>query len=472
MSAVRSRVGTTVVAVLVAGGAVLMLTADGEEARVADAGEIPGIAWSEPITVDTGPGVIGPWRMNESVWRYVDDPAVALDANGRIGVVWVDHARKTVLFQRYGVEQGAGDGTDSSQAPSPAPVFDAPTEVSRSPGVFSWLPRVAFAPDDPAPVYVFWQEIVFSGGSHGGEAFFAPSTDGGRTFEPPVNLSRSPEGDGKGRLTERRWQNGSLDLAVGPDGVVHLAWTEYEGRLWYRRSTDRGASFEEAVPVGGGAGEPPARGPSLAVGPGDAVHLAWAVGEDPDADLRLARSADGGASFGDPRVVLSSSGRADAPVLSVDAGGTLHLAWSVQLPGFRGRSEVRYVRSSDGGESFEAARRIGQGLAGDVDGSGFPSLALGGSDAVYLVWELYPQSGEPPRGLGLAVSRDGGDTFSETAVVPGTAEPGHGVNGSLQGRFGRKLAAGTRSRFAVVNSRVAPGEGSRVRLVAGSDTMP
>lgn len=471
MSAVRSRIGTMLIAVLVVGAAALLLTVDGEEAPVAIEREIPGIVWAEPITVDSGPGVIGPWRMNESVWRYVDDPAVALDADGGIGVVWVDQARKAVLFQRYGAEQGADGGMDSSEAPGPTPAFDAPTEVSRSPEVFSWLPLVVFAPGDPSTVYVLWQEIVFSGGSHGGEAFFARSIDGGRTFGEPVNLSRSPEGDGKGRLTGRRWQNGSLDLAVGPDGVVHAAWTEYEGRLWYRRSTDRGASFEPAVLVAGGEGDPPARGPSLTVGPGDTLHLAWAVGEDPDADLRLATSTDRGAGFAAPRTVVPGHGRADAPALAVDGHGTLHLAWSVTLPGFRGPSEVRYARSRNGGQSFETVRRIRAELAEDVVGTGFPSLALGGPGAVYLVWELYPEAGEPPRGLGFTVSRDGGDRFAGASVAPGTAEPGHGVNGSLQGRFGRKLAAGPDGRIAVVNSRIEPGEASRVRLVAGRDTM-
>lgn len=34
-------------------------------------------------------------------------------------------------------------------------------------------------------IAVLWQEFVFSGGSHGGEAFFSRSTDGGRTFSGP-----------------------------------------------------------------------------------------------------------------------------------------------------------------------------------------------------------------------------------------------------------------------------------------------
>lgn len=85
--------------------------------------------------------------------------------------------------------------------------------------------------EDASEVYVLLQEIVFSGGSHGGEIFFARSTDGGRTFGDPIKFSKSIDGDGKGRLTPRYWHNESLDLAKCPEGNLYAAWTEYEGAL-------------------------------------------------------------------------------------------------------------------------------------------------------------------------------------------------------------------------------------------------
>ena len=52
----------------------------------------------------TGNAFRGPWRMNESTFDFVDDPTVALMADGDAAVAWVDQARKDVLFQRYGPE--------------------------------------------------------------------------------------------------------------------------------------------------------------------------------------------------------------------------------------------------------------------------------------------------------------------------------------------------------------------------------
>ena len=46
--------------------------------------------------------------------------------------------------------------------------------------MFSWLPRMRSRPAIERSV-VLWQEIIFSGGSHGGEILFARSNDGGRT---------------------------------------------------------------------------------------------------------------------------------------------------------------------------------------------------------------------------------------------------------------------------------------------------
>src|SRR5690606_19367164 len=123
--------------------------------------------------------------------------------------------------------------------------------------------------------------------SHGGEIFFSRSDDGGKSFSRPLNLSGTEAGDGKGRLTEKQWHNGSLDLAVGDDGVLYAAWTEYEGRLWITRSEDGGESFDEPQQVSGSF-DTPARAPALAVDD-DHVYLAWTVGESESANIHLSR---------------------------------------------------------------------------------------------------------------------------------------------------------------------------------------
>jgi hypothetical protein len=212
--------------------------------------EPSGLAWDEKVEIASGDGYRGPWRMNESEFEYVDDPTVAIDDQGAVAVAWADQSQKDIFVQIY--------------EPNGRNRFDEPVNVSKSPAIFSWLPRMVITEDDAREIAVLWQEIVFSGGTHGGEIFFARSTDGGRTFSDPINLSSSVAGDGKGRLAARYWHNGSLDLAMGPQGTLYAAWTEYEGVLWFSRSTDGGASFSEPVRVAG-RGAKPARGPSLAV---------------------------------------------------------------------------------------------------------------------------------------------------------------------------------------------------------------
>ena len=406
---------------------------------VSHRGERAPVAWEPPIVIAAGGGTRGAWHQNDSRYDYVDDPSVTLAPDGAAEVVWVDHRRKDVLFQIYD--------------PDGQPRFAAPVNVSRSPAVFSWLPRIALSPRLPAHVYVLWQEIVFSGGTHGGDIFFARSRDGGAHFDAPVNLSRSVAGDGKGRIDAKRWHNGSLDLAVGADGTIAAAWTAYEGPLWFRRSRDGGDTFEDAVVVDAGT-RAPARAPALALAD-DVIALAWTTGEDPHADVRIAISRDGH-SFSAPVLVARTPAYSDAPDVAIDHVGTLHVVYAEAVGGPFGRPHVQYTRSRDG-TAFDAARTL-------AAGAGSPAIAAD-AGALVVLWEHYPESSEAPHGLGVAVSRDGGATFTQPVVVPGSIDPG--ANGSREGRLVRKLAV-RGAAIAAVNSALGPGAGSRVWLVRGA----
>lgn len=399
------------------------------------------IAWQPPVEIAEGGGTKGPWRQNDSHFDYVDDPSVALAADGSAAVVWVDHRDKDVHFQVF-----APDGT---------PRLPEPVNVSRTPDVFSWLPRIVVSGRD---VFVLWQEIVFSGGSHGGEMFFARSSDGGATFGEPINLSRSIGGDGKGRFTKERWQNGSFDLALAPDGTLYAVWTEFYGQLWFASSTDGGASFSKPEQVAG-SDELPARAPSLAVAADGTVYLAWTYGETDAADIQLAVRRDG--KFDTPRAIATTPTYSDAPKLAIDREGTLHVAFAETDGGPFDRSRVEYTRSRDGGKTFEPARTVSRGDAG----AAFPDLALDG-DHVLVVWEVVTGNERVMKGLGLAISSDRGTELDALELVPNSRDPGGGWNGSHQGHLMEKLAA-QGGELAIVNSSLAHGKGSRVWLMRG-----
>jgi hypothetical protein len=400
---------------------------------------LAALIWHGSIEIAAGRATLGPWQMNESRWDYVDDATVALDERGGAAVAWVDQGRKDVFSQRL-------DASGKAIAP--------PVNVSRSPNVFSWLPRVAV---DPAGrILVLWQEIIFSGGTHGGDILFARSEDGGRNFSAPLNLSRSIAGDGKGRINKDIWHNGSLDLAIGSDGALYVAWTEYEGALWLRRSTDGGKAFSDPLRI---SDAKPARGPALGLASNGVVFLAWTVGDDEAADIRVAKSTDGGATFGAPVIIERSKGYSDAPKLAVDARGTLHLVYAESERGLFQRRHVRYTRSVDGAASFERPR--------DISGrdAAFPALSVDGKGNLYVLWERFADHPLIPRGLALAVSSDGGKTFTAPVLVPDSADAGW--NGSSQGLLMRKLAVNRQGAFAIVNSSFKDKERSRAWLIRG-----
>jgi hypothetical protein len=384
--------------------------------------------------------------MNESDLDYVDDPTVAITDDGHIGVAWVDQVRQSVVFQMY--------------APAGGPRLPNPVNASSRPGTFSWLPRLVIAADDPRRVYLLWQVIVFSGGSHGGEIFFARSTDGGATFSTPVNLSNSVAGDGKGRLTAEHWDNGSLDLAAGPNGRLYAAWTEYEGRLWVTRSADAGATFAEAIHVDGDAGRP-ARAPALEVDRDGTVHLAWSAVSDAGADIRIAASPDGQA-FDAPQIV-SSRGHADAPKISADTQGNLHLVYGESPGGLFQRYRIRYALRDARSGRFSDPKTITEAAAG-VDSVNFPDLAVDAATRLFVAWQLFPDRGQRPRGLGFTVSRNGGDTFAEPEVVPQSDNSDLGLTGSLQGSLMARLAVNAAGELALVSSTFAEGRSSHVGL--------
>jgi hypothetical protein len=388
-----------------------------------------GVAWLPVVEIASGGGSKGPWRQNDSHYDYVDDATVAFTQDGGLAVAWADQRRKEVLLRVFDLDGRART---------------APVDISRSPATFSWMPRIAAG--GPDTLYVLWQEIIFSGGSHGGDILFARSTDGGRSFSPPRNLSSSRGGDGKGRLSRELWSNGSLDLAARPDGSVFAAWTEYDGALWLARSRDGGRSFAPPQRIAGDAARP-ARGPSLALGSGDRAVLAWTVGEDPDADIRVSQSLDDGASFTPPRLVGARAARADAPRLALDGDGRLHLVYMEHAG--KQPSVIRHARTDGPHLAFGAPRT----LSAPGEAASSPQPAIDAQGRVHIAWET-------ARGL------QGTWDARAPAAVPHSS-PGPGARmGSQQGLLGKKLAVG-HGTVVLANSSLAPGRGSRVWLMPG-----
>ncbi|MBD0319584.1 MAG: hypothetical protein ICV87_04575, partial [Gemmatimonadetes bacterium] len=187
---------------------------------------------------------------------HAGNPTVALDPRTlREYVAWVSTAggRSDVFLSRAAglppvrVNDVPGDAAPHEQAPA----------------------QVAVGPE--GNVYVVWQ----NGREVPGRRFpasdlrLARSTDGGRTFAPAVTVN-----DDAGGLPSSHTFH---DIRVAPDGAVYVSWLDSRRRDAYRAAHPSPASHG-----GHGAPEDPAT---------------------PQSEIRVARSTDGGRTFGASVVV-------------------------------------------------------------------------------------------------------------------------------------------------------------------------
>jgi hypothetical protein len=193
----------------------------------------------------------------------------------------------------------------------------------------------------------------------------------------------------------------------------------------------------------------------------------WTIGEDVAADIHYARSRDGGRTFTRPGAVHVSEGHADAPKLIADSTGVVHLVYAESPGGPDGAYHIRHMRIDAGGERFHAPREIVNADALAAAANHFPHLALDGEDNLYVAWERFPAGRGRPVGLGMTRSTDGGTSFESPQLVPGSADPALGFNGSQQGLLMNKLAVNRRGALAVVNSTFRHNDSSTIWLYRG-----
>lgn len=250
----------------------------------------------------------------------------------------------------------------------PVPVVDHLNSVAP----FEDKPWVAVdrSPESPfrGNVYVAWTRFDVYGSkdpAHKSHILFARSRDGGRSFEPPLEISDAP-GDAQD-------SDGTVEgavPAVGPKGEVYVAWAGPNG-LVFDRSLDGGFSFGEdrkLAEMPGGWDLPlpgMTRHSGLPVTTVDvssskdrgSIYVSWIDERSGpgDTDVFVSASRDGGLSWSPPlRVNEDAPGRPQLFQASVvdPADGSLNVVFYDRrgLPGTL--TGLTLARSVDGGRSF------------------------------------------------------------------------------------------------------------------------
>ncbi|HEX6587855.1 MAG TPA: sialidase family protein [Longimicrobiales bacterium] len=257
--------------------------------------------------------------------------------------------------------------------------------------------QVAVGPD--GAVYVMWQNNEHIEGRRfpASDLRFARSSDGGRTFEPAIHVNDDADGEPASHTFH--------DLVVAHDGTIYASWIDGRGHahgadghaaggpdIRVARSTDGGRTFGPGTIVVSGAC--PCCRTNLAVGPDGAVYVAWRhVFEGSVRDIVVARSSDGGTAFGEPVRVHEDGWVFDGcphagPSIAVDGAGALHVVW---FTGTQRRPGVFHATSRDGGRTFGEPRAL-------ATGEFVPTSQVSLAPAADGVWIAYEENaGDGPR---------------------------------------------------------------------------
>lgn len=254
------------------------------------------------------------------------------------------------------------------------------------------------------------------------------SRDGGQSWSRPVNASSSAAGQNV--FHDKPWITADRSSDSFNSNRVFVVWTTLlqssgKTRIQLARSKD-GREFKKAQIIAESSQGSFVQAPTVAVGPRGEVYIVWLEGEFGRSQLKLAKSVDGGKTFGGPTVIAGfvnpafpANGIFDAnsfPSLAVDTSrrasrGHVYVVYAARPDNRADRADAYLLRSTDGGSNWSAPYRLNDdtGIAEQM----LPSVAVTDDGAVGASW--YDRRNDPINlsllDIYATVSTDGGTTF-------------------------------------------------------------
>ncbi|MBP1768787.1 MAG: protein containing BNR/Asp-box repeat [Candidatus Aminicenantes bacterium] len=231
----------------------------------------------------------------------------------------------------------------------------------------------AVAIDSNDAIHVVWNDDS----SGNDEIYYKSSKDGGTTWSYNKRLS----------WTSGFSYNWHPKIAIDASDVIHIVWRASRPDhtdIYYRRSQDGGTNWSTTKRLTWTSGF--SASPDIAIGSGDAVRVVWhddvvwTDGTPGNAEIYYKGSDDGGTTWTTARRLTWTADSSYSPAIALDSGGSVQVVWYDDTPG---NYEIYHKRSTDGGTSWTAAKR----LTWTADASEEPDMAIDSGDIISVAWD-------------------------------------------------------------------------------------
>ena len=317
--------------------------------------------------------------------------------------------------------------------------------------------------------------------AHRNGIFLNRSDDGGRTWGAQATVISQPEQ--AGIPFEDKPMAALDRTAGARRGYLYVAWTEFrrwQTVILFARSTDGGRSFSAPVEISDRPGSPKDtvgadEGTTVGVAPDGTVYVAWSD----STGILIDRSSDGGTTWGTdvriartPDIVFKVTGVSRTngyPALAIDPrNGRLFVEWVDRR---YGGAAVLLCASSDGGRSWSTPHVASDNGPGDARDRFFSWMALDPRTGA-LALGYYRQEPGDSLVFMLAYSTDGGTSFRQQPWS-GARFP---ANGEFLGDYtGVDILAGTAYAAWSETARAdadTPAPRRSTRVVVGRAILP
>jgi len=185
------------------------------------------------------------------------------------------------------------------------------------------------------------------------------------------------------RLT---WTSGGSelpDVAVDSNDTIHVVWDDSSPgneEIYYRKSEDGGTTWTPAKRLTWTSGN--SERPAMAMDTNNRIHIVYYDDTPGNREIYYMRSTDAGTTWSAAKRLTWSTGLSHYPAVAVDSGDAVHVAFYDDTPG---NSEIYYRKSPDGGATWSALKRLTWTLYASYS----PDIAIDSKDVIYLVCEDY-----------------------------------------------------------------------------------